>query len=171
MKPQNSNKLVMTNMVTCEDIKGNTKEYDASDLSFRPTVYGILIEDGKLLLSKQWDGYDLPGGGVELDETIEQALIREFMEETGVQVSISQVVSAESNFFIVPDTNKPVNVVVIYFLCKKVSDEGFTKDRLDEYEKDIIGEPEWISLDNVENIKLISTLDIHKQIKKAQKLL
>lgn len=161
----------MTNKVTCEDLHGNTKEYSASELTFRPTVYGILIEDGKLLLSKQWDGYDLPGGGVEIDETIEQSLVREFMEETGMEINVKLVVSAESNFFIIPETNRPVNVIVVYFLCEKISDLGFDKNRLDEAEKDVIRAPEWIDLDEIENIKLVSTLDTYRHIKKAQEIL
>jgi nucleoside triphosphatase len=55
-----------------------------------PTV-GILIfnPDGDLLLLKshKWPGrYVVPGGHVELGERVEQTVIREAMEETGLEV-------------------------------------------------------------------------------------
>ena len=63
--------------VTCHDINGNLFEISVDQLSFRPSVYGVIIKDGKVLLSKQWDGYDFPGGAIEPGETIHEALIRE----------------------------------------------------------------------------------------------
>jgi 8-oxo-dGTP diphosphatase len=50
----------------------------------------LILRDGKLLLMHRQkpgrDYYILPGGGVELDETFEEACIREVKEETGLQV-------------------------------------------------------------------------------------
>ena len=72
--------------VTCHDIDGNTYEVDSKDLKFRPSIYGILIRDNKILLLPQWDGYDFPGAGLDVHETLEEGLIREFSEETGLTV-------------------------------------------------------------------------------------
>lgn len=51
-------------------------------------VYGIGVRSGKMLLIRKkrdpYAGrYDLPGGTVEPDETLAEALRREFREETG----------------------------------------------------------------------------------------
>jgi hypothetical protein len=48
---------------------------------FRPAVYGMLIEEGKLLFIKPvWDDrYSLPGGAVELGEELTESLAREFL--------------------------------------------------------------------------------------------
>lgn len=70
--------------ITCRTIDGKTQEVDAGDLAFRPSVYSVAIRDGKVLLSPQWDGYDFPGGGVELGEAIDEAFRREIKEETGL---------------------------------------------------------------------------------------
>ncbi len=56
---------------------------------FHIGVYGILINDNKVLLIKKSRGaykgmFDLPGGGIEFGEKVEEALKREFIEETGV---------------------------------------------------------------------------------------
>lgn len=58
----------------------------------RVRVTGVLIEDSKLLLTEQHvtqaRNWSLPGGGLEYGETIEQCIIREVKEETGLDVSV-----------------------------------------------------------------------------------
>ena len=53
----------------------------------------IIIRDGKVLLFHRQkpgrDYYILPGGGVELEESFEEACIREVKEETGLDVLAS----------------------------------------------------------------------------------
>jgi len=57
----------------------------------------IIIRDGKLLLIHRHrpgrDYYTLPGGGVELEESFEDACIREVKEETGLDVLALRLVS------------------------------------------------------------------------------
>ena len=86
--------------VVCRNKDGEEKEVLASELKFRPSVYGILIEHNKVLLSKQWDGYDFPGGGVEIYETMEEALKREFLEETGLKVRVRQIIHGETSMYL-----------------------------------------------------------------------
>ena len=63
------------------------------DLVDRASAYGILIKKGKVLLvqdskSKTWE---FPGGGIDEGETKEQGIVREFLEETGLQVDPESV--------------------------------------------------------------------------------
>ena len=66
--------------------------------------YGFIIRNGKIaLIKKARGGYkgllDIPGGGIEQDETPEEALKRELMEEVGVNVISYQLLDATSITF------------------------------------------------------------------------
>ena len=79
--------------------------HDPSDPSggsahFRIAV-SALIFDGQdqhilLALRRDIDWWNLPGGGMELGETVDQALAREVREETGLEVSVGQLVGVYS---------------------------------------------------------------------------
>ena len=66
--------------------------------------YGVIIRDRKIALIKKARGgykglYDLPGGGIEHDETPLEALTRELMEEIGVKVVSERILTAVSKTF------------------------------------------------------------------------
>ena len=84
---------------------------------------GLLIEDNKLLLvelqspvTDKWTWIP-PGGGVEFGESLEQALIREFKEETGLTVSVGRRVHV--NEVISP----PIHAIEFYFLVNREEGE------------------------------------------------
>ena len=71
--------------VTCTDYYDKAHLVDSKDIIDTTRAYGVCIIDQKVLLiqdtySRRWE---LPGGGVEKNETAHQGLIREFIEETG----------------------------------------------------------------------------------------
>lgn len=68
---------------------------------FSYRVAGILIKDGCVLLQKPSNdpGYAFPGGHVMLGETNAQTLIREFQEETGMQIAVHSLAWVGELFF------------------------------------------------------------------------
>jgi ADP-ribose pyrophosphatase YjhB (NUDIX family) len=56
-------------------------------------AYGLLVQNGAILVIRKMRGpytgtFDLPGGGIEFGENPEDALRREFIEETGLWVTV-----------------------------------------------------------------------------------
>lgn len=69
---------------------------------FNLRVYGILIREGRVLLSEeQYQGRTLikfPGGGVEYGEGIRDALIREWLEEASCAIAIQSLFYVTDGF-------------------------------------------------------------------------
>ena len=68
-------------------------------LKIRESVKGIVVLDNKkILILRIQEGcggagrWDLPGGGIESNETPKEALIREIREETGLRIDESSIV-------------------------------------------------------------------------------
>jgi 8-oxo-dGTP pyrophosphatase MutT (NUDIX family) len=90
--------------ITCLDRYGNPHAVMSGEVRFRVSVAGLLAdESGKLLLVRdhrtgQWE---VPGGGVDTGESIEDSLVREFQEETGLLVKPTRLVTyAEDTYYL-----------------------------------------------------------------------
>lgn len=80
----------------------------------RPTAFGIAARGDQIALAEiaipgRPLQYDLPGGGVDPGETTEQAVVREFAEETGLMVTAGEVLVRADQYF-VNDDGKTFNV-------------------------------------------------------------
>lgn len=62
---------------------------------------GILLREGKILLQQDLQSLEfaLPGGHVQIGETTEQALVREFFEEMAVKISVKKLVGVGEIFW------------------------------------------------------------------------
>lgn len=152
--------------IICRDLDENYEEVPAEKFTFRPAVYGLIIKDDEILLSRQWDGYDFPGGAIEIYESIPEALTREVKEETGLDIEPVEIVTAENCHFKMPTSGKYVNSILLYYLCKisggEISDKHFT-----DSEKAYVKAAEWVKVSELEKVKLYSSAGNMKIIGKA----
>ncbi|HLI88403.1 MAG TPA: NUDIX domain-containing protein [Ktedonobacteraceae bacterium] len=65
---------------------------------FRIGVYALIFDEGRVLLAlrRDIDWWNLPGGGMEAGETVEEAMRREVREETGLEVVVERLVGVYS---------------------------------------------------------------------------
>ncbi len=92
-------------------------------------VAGIVCRDQEVLLIRRNQEpargeWSLPGGAVEVGETLEQALQREVWEETGLQVEVVTLTAVVNR--IVRDGTGAVayHYVLLDFLCRAVAGEA-----------------------------------------------
>ncbi|HZR66570.1 MAG TPA: NUDIX hydrolase [Terriglobales bacterium] len=89
-------------------------------------VGAVIVKDGRVLLIKRGKPpllgeWSIPGGMLELGETLRQGAEREALEETGLTVSAVELLGVFER--VVPDDEKRTiyHYVLIDFLCKQVS--------------------------------------------------
>lgn len=112
----------MKEIITCRTITGGEMAVPREDIRFRASVYAIIIRDGKLLITEECGKWTFPGGGVEIGETLQNALHREAQEEIGATVSISPIAHVETTLFWLPISKCPVQSIMMYFCCDLTSD-------------------------------------------------
>jgi len=134
-----------------EEIKNEIIHSFGNKLRIR--ACGICIEDNKILLVKHHSlgksGFlwAPPGGGMVFGETTEQALKREFIEETGLTVSVEKLL------FVNEYLSPPLHAIELFFIVKKIS--GTLQTGVDpELHKDrqIIIEVEWLSIEQLQKL-------------------
>jgi 8-oxo-dGTP diphosphatase len=84
----------------------------------RPGAYGIAIRDNSILIETAQLGYFLPGGGIEKDETIEQTLRREFLEETGYELTSYKSIGSAIEYMEIPDKHFHMKKVGHFYLVE-----------------------------------------------------
>ncbi|MBZ9572120.1 NUDIX domain-containing protein [Patescibacteria group bacterium] len=86
-----------------------------------PTVCALIFnQEGKVLLmtSPKWKGkYVIPGGHIELGETIEQAFKREIKEETNLNIFDIQFITLQE-FIFGKEFHKKKHFILFDYVCK-----------------------------------------------------
>jgi 8-oxo-dGTP diphosphatase len=114
-------------------------------------VGAVIICDGQILLEKRKNNpgrgkWSIPGGLVELGESLEQTAIREVKEETGLVVSGPELIDVVSNVTLDDDGRIRYHFVILDYFLKL---EGGTPDATSDAE-----ELRWVSFDDVEKYDL-----------------
>lgn len=122
--------------INAYDINENIVKRNADEFRFRLSVYGILIHKGKVLLQHNpiIDQLGIPGGGVEIDEFMEDALKREFYEETGLEVKVGKLISIKENFF--THNREDAHAIIVYFQVSTQAKGDLERDKLTNEDSD-----------------------------------
>ena len=91
-------------------------------------VGAVIVQDGQVLIVKrkydplagQWS---LPGGGVELGETLEDSIVREMLEETGLEIEVGPVIEVFDRITRDDEGKVRYHFVLVDYLCWPVGGE------------------------------------------------
>lgn len=153
-----------------EEIKNEIIHSFGNKLRIR--ACGICIEDNKILLVKHHSlgqGGILwapPGGGMVFGETTEEALKREFIEETGLLISIEKFLCV--NEYLSP----PLHAIELFFLVKKIG--GTLKTGVDpelHEDRQIITQVQWLSFDALNQLPSEAVHSLLHGVKNSEDLL
>lgn len=92
-------------------------------------VGAVVFKGGEVLLVRRGqeparDSWSLPGGLVELGETLEAAITRELAEETGLTVNLLGIAAVAQRIFPDPDGRIAYHYVLVDYLCDYVAGES-----------------------------------------------
>ena len=129
-------------------------------MGVRSTVKAIVLHDGKVLLNRCFDQnngtyYSLPGGGQEQGESIDEALRRECLEETGYTVEPVKFAALMEEIcrdpFILENYAQYAHKMLHIFVCRLTSDQRIEPTETDDLQIAI----EWVPIEDVPNRNLL----------------
>lgn len=131
-------------------------------LNRRVAVRSVIYNQNSLLMVQSKNGeYKFPGGGVKIEEDLENALLREVREETGftrvrVLSLLGEAIERKKDMF---NEDEFFEMNSQYYLCELINDDTLNQD-LDDYERDLEYKPVFIGLEEAieSNEKLIDFL-------------
>lgn len=86
-------------------------------------VAAVIIEDGRVLLTRRGEGthlagfWEFPGGKLEEGETAEEALARECLEECGIEVAVGEVLEVTHHRY------SEKEVLLLFHRCERRAGE------------------------------------------------
>ncbi|MHB1838126.1 MAG: NUDIX hydrolase [Acidobacteriaceae bacterium] len=118
----------------------------------------LLVRRAKAPLAGEWS---LPGGAVELGETLEEAIAREVVEETGLRVVPVLVLKAFDHIDRDADGRVRFHYVLVDFLCRidAGDGEGAARERDQRVEKSAlqhggdVSDAQWVPVEGLRTAK------------------
>lgn len=118
------------------------KKIEKAEYLDRKGAYLIPVENGRVAVIKTQKGYFLLGGGIDGNETDEQCIIRECLEEAGYEVSVGEYIGSAESYLQHPEIGyfHPIQNYYAGKLLRKISDKVEADHKL-----------EWVAVDEIIN--------------------
>lgn len=124
--------------------------YKNKEGNFSLRAAALIIDDDRLLLAKndKYDCFYTVGGGIQQNETSENAVLRECYEETGYHFEIDRLVFVQERIYKIESACH--HEVVFFYLMKKMNaglHNGMNTDRKSEH-------LHWMPIEELETINI-----------------
>jgi 8-oxo-dGTP diphosphatase len=134
-----------------------------SDYETRLGSYAVVLDDRDRVLLALWNEADqplwtLPGGGVELAETVEEGAVREVREETGYDVALGRLLGVDT--LVVPPEERTVPGGPWFRGIRVVFEATVVGGELRAEVDGTTDEARWIPLSEVEGLPRVELVDI-----------
>ena len=124
----------------------------------RNAAYGLLVDSNRLLLCRlsarvpiHAGKWTLPGGGLDFGEHPEQAVVREFREETGLHVTVNQIAGVRSLTVDEPDRQFH-SIQMIYHVRRMSGELSFEADGTTD-------RCEWFAVDEIPELPIVGLVE------------
>ena len=124
-------------------------DFDNSRVILRNAVRAVIIKENKILMVHlgKTNEYKFPGGGIEENETVEEALAREVLEEAGCNViRIEEKIGIMIELGIAEEDENSIFKMISEYYAVKIGDNQFDQ-KLDKYEEDLEFIPCWTEIE------------------------
>jgi 8-oxo-dGTP diphosphatase len=99
-----------------------TREYPERPIVGVGAVIIVPPGDGVVLVQRKFEPlagqWSLPGGAVEVGETLEAAIVREVLEETGLSVTVVSMIEVFDRILRDPDGRAQYHFVLVDYVCR-----------------------------------------------------
>lgn len=118
-------------------------------------ILGCVIRNNKILLNLRSEKklkdahlrWELPGGKIEFNESVDEALVREIKEETGIEVKVIKLLPISQTVYWEYSWGTQQTLLFCY-LCKFINKKEFKKDHHVE-------KSEWVPIAKIEKLDLL----------------
>ena len=136
-------------LITCKNNFGEIVTIPREKFKFRPSVYGFVRNKGKMCVCKLQSTGKIwfPGGGIEVGERREEALLREIKEEAGLRdVRVKKLQGVLENFFYYQPTDEAMQAYLFFYECEAEESALNSNEMVDDEEATDF---EWVEIDQI----------------------
>ena len=129
-------------------------QYKTDDGYFNCRVVGVCVKNNKVFLSKlkEDEYWTFIGGKSEFGEATDEAIIREYKEETGATLQINRLLSVIENFFEMDNSNW--HQLIFFYLLNDDNNELEDFDGYKEVNDNSNAIYQWINLKQIDSLNI-----------------